>query len=188
MTIDDKGFEKALHSRRFLGLINKHGARQLLGFATFVKSEIRRRLQSGIAGPPLGVQQYIKGNGKLLVHTHGFMNSAGFRYNKIGRGAIGVEVGFITGNAPSGIGYSQLAAIFENGREWIPSPAERMAVAIKAKMAGAPPPDGNTKSVWTIPKRPFLTKILQDPVVLKKFEIAGERTLERALKEFMGGK
>lgn len=187
MTIDDKGLMKALKKRKLGALINKHGARQLLGVATFVRNEIKRRIRSGdIDGPALGVQQYIKGHKRLLYHTGGFASAAKFKYIKGGLGQIGVEVGWMSGATSTGLSYPDLATILEEGNEWEPSEAQRIAVAIKAKEAGAPPPSGDRKRVWTTPKRPFLEKILNDDVVLNKFEIAGEKTLDRALKEFMG--
>jgi len=181
MTVDDKGLIRDMN--RFQGVFNKHVSRQLLGFGTFVKNEIKRRMRSGIEGPKLGVQQYIKGGQKLLVHTSGFLNAAKFKYNREGPGLIGIEVGWLGGSTARGYPYPKLAATMEVGREWSPKPSERLAVAIKARESGAPSPQGDRKEKWRIPPRPFLGKIVTDKLVLKKFNYAGEQVIERTLKE-----
>lgn len=183
IVIKDEEVKKFFKSGRLVRAINKHATRQLLGFGTEVKAEIRRTLRSGIPGSPLGVQQYIKGNGKLLVHSGRFLNSVSFKYKSETAMIRGIEVGWHKGSTNKGYPYSKLIEIFEHGRTWKPSDGERQAVALRAKAAGAPVPSGSRKETWTIPARPFLGNIQNSPKLQSKFMALGEKILKRAVDE-----
>lgn len=184
--IDYKKFEKFIKSGKFSKTLNKHAARQLLGFGTTVKHRVKRMLASGIEGPALGVHRYIKGGNKLLVHTSQFLNAARFQYWKEPMGIMGIQVGWFEGATQNGLPYPKLATMLEEGRTWYPSQGERLAVAMKAKAAGAPKPSGDKKALWVLPARPFISKIMEDPFILKKFGDAGDKVLDRTMKELLG--
>ena len=185
--VDFKKVEKFIKAGTFSRVLNKHATRQLLGFGTVVKSVLKRKLAAGIDGPALGVQQYIKGNQKLLVHTSRFLNAARFQYWKEQHGIMGVQVGWFEGSTLRGLPYPKLATILEEGREWSPTDGERLAVAMKVKASGAAPkPSGDKKSMWRIPPRPFFDKVMEDPIVMKKFIESGANVLERTMKELIG--
>jgi len=184
--VDTKGLKKFIKSGEFKRVLNKHVSRQLIGFGTFVKAELKRRIRGNqVAGALLGVQKYIKGHGRLLVHTSKFVEAARFKYHKEQIGLTGIQVGWFEGQSDRGLAYPELAKILEGGRTWVPTDKERMAVAIKAREAGAPKPTGKRKEVWRIPARPVLGNLLRDRVVLRKFDGAAREALDRTLKELM---
>ena len=183
--VDTSKLRKFIRSGQLERVLNKHVSRQLLGFGTFVKAELKRKIRGGITGQVLGVQRYIKGHGKLLVHTEGFVNAARFKYHRDEIGLVGIQVGWFDGESSRGLDYPRLAKILEEGREWTPTQKERIAVAIKAREAGAPKPTGRRKERWRIPGRPFLGNLVTDKVVLRKFEDSARKALDRTLKELM---
>jgi hypothetical protein len=188
--IDDAEVKRYFSQNGFVKKFNKHFSQQMAGFHSHTKSIIRKQMQSG-KYPPLGITQYIAASGqkeptKTLRDTEGLMNSLKARYVRESEYLSGVDFNF-DGVSFGGMPYNELALLLEEGRTWTPTDAERYAIAIRAKLRGAPEPEGEPKAQWTIPGRPFLRDIFTKAEVWQDFLNKTFRAIDNAHAELKGG-
>ena len=184
MTVDDKGLIKNLS--KFEQVLQRNVKKEYHPLGNFVKARMKQTILNGINGPSLGVQKYIKGNNKLLVHTRKFANAITYRSFSYDSGLSGISVGWTSGATSTGLSYKKLISMSESGREWIPSEKERLSLASQLKDTSAPKPVGDRKATWRLPPRPFLENIVQDEVILNKFVNVVTRSIDNTLKEIIG--
>lgn len=159
---------KLLDSVQFRKLFNKHMSQQLIGFIAHAKSQVRKQMTEG-GYPGNNIQRYIKGSDQVLFDTGKFMDALKAHYLKGEAGLAGVDFGWFGGATSRGLSYPKLASVLMYGRSWAPTQKERRAVAIKARLGGAPAPEGDSLSQWTIPPRPFLSDVFMRKDILERF-------------------
>ena len=184
--IDDREFRRMMNQQRFVPVFNKHMSQQFLSVGERAKYFIRKSIDEG-GFAPLGVWQYIKGHDTVLINTRSLGDGFTFKFFKQAQGAVvGIRV-MPTGQHPSGLSMTKIAEIMQSGTSFTPTLAQRQAVAIKASAAGAPPPEGQKKEVWTIPPRPFMQRAILSDVFINDLQRRVQRTLYLVFSELKRG-
>lgn len=181
--IDDRQARRMFNSAMFVPTFNKHMSRQLFNFGNYAVKRVRDSITGG-SYASLGVQQYLKGSAKPLVHTGQLSNGFTYKFDRLGVGpVVGMTVGPKQEMHSSGISMAKLAQIQHDGTSFTPTPQQRIAVAMKALRAGAPLPEGAPKPTWNIPSRPFMARAMMRPEVIKTFIHYGTVAINRTFSE-----
>lgn len=180
--VNDRNLRRLLDGNRFRNKFNQQMSRQFLSIGERAKRDIRQTMERGEGYAKLGVWRYIKDSEKVLIHTGALRDGFTFKYIRQSQGAvIGIRILPTGTHAPSGLPMAQIASMLHNGAEFVPTLAQRQALAIKAREAGAPAPTGPPQKIWRIPPRPFMRDaILNDNMigyVMKRANTALRRTI-----------
>ena len=183
--IRDKKLKRLFKKDAFIKTVNYRLSHEFLGFGSYAVNKVKREIRAGGSYFHLGVQRYIKGSDRFFIHTGGYLDSITYKVVRRGIPIDGIDVGALNGNSPAGLPYKKVSKILNEGTPFVPTPAQRAAVAIKADMAGAPPPDGSgAKPFWNIPARPHLAKALDNNETREVFVNHCMRAVHKALNEY----
>lgn len=189
LTVRDEQFQRLMNSARFVPVFNQRMSQQFLNVGETAKRFISREITGGgnTAYTELGVWRYIKGNDSVLFNTGALSNGFTFKFTRgVNQAVVGIRVMPTGKHGPSGLQMSKLVEILHYGASWEPTVAERIALAIKAREADAPPPEGAKKDVWTIPPRPFMRYALMTPEFMGVVQRAASTALTQTFRELLG--